>query len=391
MKAYASTLARRLISPSIRFRLRNLSGWLRERLGRVCLWRWEIARLTQRSDKRSYEIVYLGRKTHRDLAKTILKIDTAVHAPSVKSGTPNRTALVSELPIPGALRVPSSLRVIIPLGRPIEAIAGKFYDKLQRTIRNRRADYHIQRALEDAEINHANQEMLQPYARARHGSSAVQIELASVHRIAKDSGRLDFVLKGNELTGCIFACEVTQAKKRYWNLIRCGYPHSVFSEPKRLSESNAINFFLALEWAIDNGFDYFDMGTCAGFPEDGLLQWKKLWGGMVDVVGNHGYFYIRLPGNGAAQFLWDAPLFAIEHDKLALHLGFPEGQDDDDFSLRYRDMNRGMGIDGLFKIYLHSANPPSEGLLETLRSHYAHQDSPPIIEIITLSESTANI
>lgn len=59
---------------------------------------------------------------------------------------------------------------------------------------------------------------------------------------------------------------------------------------------------------------------------------------------NQAYFYVRLLGEGAAQLLWNAPLFAVEKNKLALHLGLPEGKSDEDFTLGYREMNRGMGI-----------------------------------------------
>ena len=81
---------------------------------------------------------------------------------------------------------------------------------------------------------------------------------------------------------------------------------------------------------------------------------------------------------GAAQFLWDSPLFAIERRKLTLHLGLPDGLSDDEISKRYREM----GFAGLFKVYLHCAKRPGERLLETLRGYYAHQKSPPIVETI---------
>ena len=95
-------------------------------------------------------------------------------------------------------------------------------------------------------------------------------------------------------------------------------------------------------------------------------------------MGNHGYFYIRLPKVGAAQFLWDAPLFAVERHNITLHLGLPDGPGDEDAAIHYRKMSFG----GLFKVYLHCARPPGERLLETLRNLYTHQKSPPILEDI---------
>jgi len=382
MKENVASLIRKLISPSLRFELRETTAGLREQLGLACFWRWEIVRLQQRFDHSPYDILYIGRKTKRDFAKALLMINGGVDTRQIKSNISSRTVLVSEMPVPGALRVPFALRVIIPLGRPMEAIASEFDDKMRRVLRNQRGAYRTQQAQNNAEIDCAEQEMLQPYARARHGTTASQLSPNEVRRMARTSGRLDVVLLGEEVVGCILACEVTHRKKRYWSLVRCGYPEAVFSDSKLLRETNAVNFYLALEWAIDNGFDYYDMGSCLGHPEDGLLQWKKRWGGLVSTMGNHDYFYVRLPKVGEAQFLWDSPLFALERHNLTLHLGLPDGSSDEEFSLRYREMNRGMGIGGLSKIYLHCARPPSEGLLETLRSHYQHQQPTPIVESI---------
>ena len=97
-----------------------------------------------------------------------------------------------------------------------------------------------------------------------------------------------------------------------------------------------INFFFALDWALKHDFDYYDMGSCLARPKDGSLQWKKRWGGLFDTVCNHSYLYVRLPKVGAAQFLRNSPLFAVERNKLALHLGLPDGPSDEEFSIRYR-------------------------------------------------------
>jgi hypothetical protein len=81
---------------------------------------------------------------------------------------------------------------------------------------------------------------------------------------------------------------------------------------------------------------------------------------------------------GAAQFLWETPLFAVEGNNLTLHLGVPDGPSDDEVANRYREM----GFGGLFKIYLHCSRTPSEMLLDTLRSRYTHLKSPPVLESI---------
>lgn len=370
-------MIRELISPSLRFALRETAASLKEQLGRACLWRWEIAMLPHR-DGSPYNILYAGRKELRDWAKALLGVDGEACTSQAGLDISNRTVFVSEMPIPGALRVPRSLHFIVPLGRPIEEITAGFESELRRRLRKSWGRYRMQQVLDDIGIDRADREMLHPYASARHGIGASQVSLDEVRRVAQKFGRLELVLLGNEVVACQTGCVITRAGKRYWSSIRFGYPESIFSDPKRLSETNSINFYLALEWAIKNGFDYYDMGCSLGRPEDELLQWKKRWGGALDEMFNHGYFYIRLPGTGAAQFLWDAPLFAIEHHNMTLHLGLPDGSSDEEAAIRYRKMSFG----GLFKVYLHYARPPGERLLETLRGLYTHQKSPPVVKTI---------
>jgi hypothetical protein len=325
-----------------------------------------------------YDILYIGRKAQRELAKTLLKVDGDLETSVAKVDISNRTVLVSEISVPGALSVPWKLSTIIPLGRTIDEITAGYGKSVRQFLRTHRTGYHIQQVFSDAEIDRANREMLQPYAMARHGAGAGHFPTDSVRRLAKKLGRLDFVLLGDEVVACKLGKEVIYAGKRYWNSIRVGYPEAVFSNPKRLREVNAINTHLALEWAIEHGFDYYDIGVSKGYPDNGLLQWKRSRGGLLDTMGNHSYFYVRLPKEGTAQFLWESPLFAVEHHNLTLHLGLPDGPSDEEIAVRYREM----GFGGLFKIHLHCTRLPSERLLEKLRSLYTHQKSPPILEII---------
>ena len=117
---------RELISPSMRFRLRESAAWIREQLDRARIWHWEIANLSQRIDNSPYNIIYLGRKTRRSLAKALLIIEDNVRP--VKLSNASQTAIISEALIPGALRIPGYLRVTIPLGRTIETITAGFDD-----------------------------------------------------------------------------------------------------------------------------------------------------------------------------------------------------------------------------------------------------------------------
>jgi hypothetical protein len=282
------------------------------------------------------------------------------------------------MPTAGALYVPQYLSAVVPLSKSIDEITARYNTELRRNLRKNRLRYRMKQALNDDEIESADREMLRPYAKARHGMAASQIEAHEVQRVAKVAGRLDLVLLEDEIVACHLGCVVTRAGKRYWSTVRFGYPDAVFSDTKKLREVNSITTFMALEWAIENGFDYYDIGTCLARPDDGLLEWKRRRGGDVDTLGNYGYLFVRLPKVGAAQFLWETPLFAVEGKQLTLHLGLPDGPSDEEVANRYREM----GFGGLFKIYLHCSRTPGETLLGTLRSRYAHLKSPPVLESI---------
>lgn len=377
MKELIATWIRRLVSPSLRFELRKAISWLRDIAGRACFWRWEIARFKLREDS-AFNVLYVGRKAQREFVKVLLGAPSPEAESELKAGKSGQTVLVSEMPTPGALRVPQYLSAVVPLSRSIDEITARYNTELRRNLRKNRLRYRMKQALNDDEIETADQQMLQPYAKARHGSAASQIETHEVRRVAKNAGRLDLVLLEDEVVACHLGCVITRAGKRYWSTIRFGYPEPVYSDAKKLREVNSITTFMALEWALENGFDFYDIGVCLARPDDGLLEWKRRRGGDVDTLGNSGYMFVRLPKEGAAQFLWETPLFAVEGKGLTLHLGLPDGPSDEEVASRYREM----GFGGLHTVYLHCARQPDESLLDTLRARYNHLKTPPIMEVV---------
>lgn len=381
MKDNLAAVIRKLISPSMRYEMRQASSWLRDILGRACVWRWEIARFRLQKDS-PYEILYIGRKQQREMAKLLIGgKNTSVTDGEPKPAESNHVVVVSEVRTPGTLSIPLYLSAVVPLGRSIEDITAKYDGELRRNIRKNRPHYHMRPALLDEEIDKADREMLRPYAQARQGIHAAQFPTEEVFRIARTVGRLDLIMRDDEVIGCHLGCAVTRGGKRYWSTLRFGYTEAVFSDAKRLGEVNAITTFMALESAIHEGFDYYDIGLCVARPDDGLLKWKRRRGGDVDSLGNHAYMFLRLPKAGVARFLWDTPLFAAEGKELTLHLGLPDGPSDEEAASRYHEMVFG----GLHKIYLYCAQNSGEQFLETLRSRYANLQTPPVMERIPSS------
>lgn len=361
----------------MRYEIRKFIASLREHSDQALVWNWEVARLVHSADNR-YEIIYIGRRTRRDLAAALLNASQNINISPRELYESGRRVIVSEMPFPGALSVPPYLDSIISLSDPIEKITSNFHSQLRRDLKKNRTRYRLQQVLDSADIEHINNTMIRPYASARYGCGAAQVDIEIVKNLVQTSGRLDLLLLGNEVVGCQLGYMSTRARKRYWSVVRCGYPEAIFSDPRQMRDTNSINIHLGLEWASNNGFDYYDMGMALGRPGDGLLEWKRRRGGELDKMANPGYVYIQLPRVGVAGFLWAAPLFAIERHKLTLHLGLPDGRNDDEIMDRYREM----GFGGLFKVYLHCDKTPDERLIETLLGLYAHQKSPPVMEII---------
>ncbi|MDD2046729.1 hypothetical protein [Pseudomonas putida] len=382
MKANLVAAIRKHVSPAMRYEIRTTLNKVHDLLGRACFWRWEIARFRLQQES-PFEILYVGRKHYRDVAKVLIGgkslRDSPVAPGQAQPTESSHVVVVSEMPTAGALSVPHYLSAVVPLlGRSLEEITARYDSELRRSIRKHRPLYWMKQALTDEEIAMADQHLLRAYATARQGEHAAQFSTETVFRLAKTVGRLDLIMQGDEVIGCHLGCEITRGTKRYWSTLRFGYCEAVFSDAKKLKEANSINTYMALEWAVENGFDYYDIGLCLARPDDGLLKWKRRRGGDIDSLGNHAYMFVRLPKTGTAKFLWDTPLFAVEGDKLTLHLGLPDGASDDEVADRYHEMVFG----GLHKIYLYGGKSSGELFVETLRSRYANLQSPPVMERI---------
>ncbi|WP_060481055.1 hypothetical protein [Pseudomonas sp. NBRC 111119] len=374
MKKTLTAVARRHLSPSLRYDLRLWASKAGEVVARACFWRWEMSRFRLQPAS-PYEILYIGRKQQREMAK--LLIGGKGHVAQAVDGNSQRDAgqvvVVSEMPTAGALSVPHYLSAVVPLGRALEDITARYDSELRRSIRKHRPLYAMRQATTDEEIAMADRELLRPYATARQGIHAAQFPTEEVFRIAKTVGRLDLITLGDEVIGCHLGCEVVRDGKRYWSTLRFGYCEAVFSDAKRLREVNSITTFMALEWALAQGFDYYDIGLCLARPDDGLLKWKRRRGGDIDSLGNHAYLFVRLPKKGTADFLWETPLFAVEGNKLTLHLGLPTGASAEQVASRYHEMVFG----GLHKIYLYGREEAVQGLEQALQNRYANLQSSP--------------
>jgi hypothetical protein len=233
----------------------------------------------------------------------------------------------------------------------------------------------------EPEIERVHREMLVPFAEARHRDGAHTFSIEFVRKIALTRGRLDLVILSGEEVGCKLGYSMVRSGKLYWVALRGGFTEAVFSDPDRLAEANSISAFSGLVQALENGFDFYDMGQCLPRFDDGNLQWKRRRGGALETFRNSNSYFVRLPRDSQARFLWGCPLFSLEGGDLTLRLGLPEGPSDEDVVLRYREA----GFGGLSRVYLHCARVASDDLLRQLRSRYAHFPHAP--ELVVVSSS----
>ena len=240
-------LLKKFTSKSLVFEISEIIAHLRELIKRAMLWHWTIERYAQYPNS-SFDILYLGRKVNFNLIKRLIGV---ADVNKIAFNISKHTVFITEIPLPGSLCIPQYLRAIVALDRTIEEILENYDDKLRRSLLKNRKRYRLKQTTDETVIDFADRKMLQPFAAARHGTSANQMSSDTVRRFALEFGRLDLVLLDDEVVACMLGVESIRKGKRYWVADRCGYPENVFSNPKLLSELNSINPDCPLE-ALSN-------------------------------------------------------------------------------------------------------------------------------------------
>ncbi|MBL8958020.1 MAG: hypothetical protein JNK82_45015 [Myxococcaceae bacterium] len=347
------SLARRLLSPQTRFTLRRLATRIKVRAPLLTPWRWEARRWSAKT----YDVMTFAPPSEHH-GRALMQLEGDGAPCELEKGLDSNVALVSPMIIPGAYRVPCELHTIVPLGRSLEEITARYDRELRRTLKKSRGAYTFTRVTDPARIAALNDEMLVPYARARHGADAVCPPLSDVMNMALETGRLDVVENAGKPVACHLGYTLEQGGKRTFITLRFGYPKEIFEEQKKLREANAMNTYLAMEWAHQNHFDGYDMGSASSRPDDGLLQWKRRRDGAVDCSHAEEWLSVRPPASAKAAFLWDHPLFSVENGQLELQLGIAPGVGDDEALARWKQY----GFSGLQRVHVYAERELPERL-----------------------------
>ena len=356
---------------SIYFTLKEKKHRLKDILRIACVWRWQLNRLpnSQSVDARFY---YLGRKSELEGIVSYLGLAEPIDsAANIKA-----KAIVSELPIPGAICLPLNLSTVIPLKNrtPDDVLIG-FEKRKRRLINSQISQFRLEKISIVEEIIRLNQTVLIPYANARFGRGAYLFPMQQLIEMTFKTGQFNLLLHGNKEVGCIIGHFSKRNRQRYWQSDRMGFPEFIFSDMQRYRETNVIITYLQILWAINNDSEYYDMGANPAYTESGVVHHKRTFGGHLSTMGNYSYLYLKLPSSYAAKFYWGRPLFALEGKSIVLHLGLPNNISDAKLCERYKQLS----FNGLAKVYLHYEIECSASALEAIKSIFSQQKLPPSV------------
>jgi hypothetical protein len=353
---------------SIEFNLQEKKHRLKEIMRLACFWHWQLTRISN-SKLNDVAFYYFGRKFEREGAISLLGLND-LNTPTLSIKT---NALVSEFPIPSAICLPLYLTTVIQLeSRTLNDILMRLQKEKRRLINSQASNYKLKKVTTVEDVIRLDQEMLRPFANARYGRGAYNLPLQQLIEMTFNTGHFYLLLHKGEEVGCFIGHFSERNKKRYWQVDRMGFPEAIYSNMQPYREKNVMLFYLQIEWAIINGFEYYDMGANCANAEVGVLHYKRTYGGELSVMGNYSYLYLKIPSAYAARFYWEKPLFALEGKAVVLHLGVPDGVSELELLNRYKLLNFG----GLAKVYLHYETKPPENAIEIIRRVFNQQKPP---------------
>jgi hypothetical protein len=357
------------ISRSFKFEVKRQINTALNLLKSFYCWQWQKSTFLA-NEAGNTKIKFWGKANNVPLVKSLLGIPNNI----TENAGIKCEVLITDFPLANSIRIPATLATIVQLNRSVDDILATYGRSLRRSINGQRAKYRTETISDLSQITATEATMLNPYANARH-DNAHHLGLETVINLATSQyGRLDLLYLEDEAVGCHLGNAYERHGKKYWHVNRFGYPENIFSDYKHWGEVNSMNLHLALEAAIKEGYDFIDYGGSLARPGAGLIEWKRRRKGFL--AEDHGqYLYLKLPKKGSDQLFWDSPLFAIEDQKITLHLGVPQDKTDEEIMARYHEM----GYGGLYKVYLHCSKTPNETLVQSVRDLFVDQEAQPMI------------
>ncbi len=169
--------------------------------------------------------------------------------------------------------IPVWIRMEAQLGADSRVWGSKRFLLTQKRVKKDRLTVQVSRDLEP--FNDFYRDTYLPYIRARHESAAVtdSAELAAL-KFTEGDCELLLVRQDGELLGGI-VISIRDGVARFWWLAG-----SVAEQGKMGSLTDVLYYFAILR-GRDAGCSVLNMGHCHSFLSDGLLWYKREWGGVL--------------------------------------------------------------------------------------------------------------
>ncbi|SJM92065.1 hypothetical protein CRENPOLYSF2_2530003 [Crenothrix polyspora] len=181
-------------------------------------------------------------------------------------------------------------------------------------IRKAGFEYHISN--DSAQLEHFYHWMYKPFILSRHRDSARIPGWPSFKRIHENMELLLISREGELVAGALNL----QTGNSY-----TGYANGVLNADKKLIKDGVVSaiYWFGIVEAHRRGCSTVNLGTSRPFLKDGVLAYKKKWGGQIIIDENEPEFRLLACGNQlAAQRFFEAMPFVCQHDNNLVSLVF---------------------------------------------------------------------
>ncbi|MEI6871852.1 MAG: hypothetical protein WCL08_06165 [Verrucomicrobiota bacterium] len=169
--------------------------------------------------------------------------------------------------------IPIWIRMEAKLSADSRVWSSKRFLLTQKRVKKDRLTVQVSRDLEP--FNHFYRDTYLPYIRARHEGAAVtdSAELAAL-KFTEGDCELLLVRQDGELLGGI-VISMRDGVERFWWLA------GSLSERGKMGSLTDVLYYFAILRGRDAGCSLLNMGHCHAFLSDGLLWYKREWGGVL--------------------------------------------------------------------------------------------------------------
>jgi hypothetical protein len=271
------------------------------------------------------------------------------------------------------LSVPEWIDSSLALSEHINDLAHGNYKlkrELQRVLRSN-LTYEMSQAEADFERFYYNMHV--PFTRRRHGEQGVVHDFYQMRRVFHQGGLLLLKRNGQTIAGNLF-----QRRNQQLRSVAFGTVNGEW-EPVE-SGAFAALYFSLVKHAKETGCKFVNFGASRPSISDGVLKYKRKWGGSLsEVYYNHYNFLVRWNSlsRPVTSFLLNTPLIFREHGRFsAIYVIDRDGRVTE---AEADKIHRSMWMPGLRKLYLVSTSGWQPGIISPPQTY--------LLDAATIAES----